>query len=627
MRHVIHDFRPFCRDRFIDVDSGRGVRLAPTFLLTHEQGVEGDLAEAITGNQWGRVDFTLPAGKPAGAELLFYVNTDTRTAEQPLRLLVNGHRIWHRQDRERMLTGGWDRCRIPGRYLRPGANQVVFADHGLLHVDPFPGGGAETRASCSWRSFDAGRTWHQAAHGPDRDQAGEYLVRLRVHGHPPTGRVTSPVIDLGDPAATGAIVGRLRVGAVRLVAKLRAPAGTGVAFALRSGSTPDVDPRTWSVWSPGDELAAGQRFVQWQACLTTEAMDASPVLTSLVIDADVETLIAAAASVALRRADQPQLAAGSYRFEYLAPGPRQERLRRQWRLDDVVAGGRTELEQLALLRDWVHSQWLGWQADKYPYCPPWDPLEILEVTKGNWGFGMCTHYGATMAGCAAALGFVSRVVVIDHHCLAEIWSDELQKWILEDAGPAREFDATYEVDGVPLNALELHRLVAAGQQGTIMANKLPQRVIEPMVAYVPSFVRFGIPLRNTHLTAAEPAELRHGNGQYHWDGYLWWSDDINPRYPEYSLQSTREADFYWSVNQTRLFLSATDDPQVLWVDLAHTAPQLQGFLVQQDGGDWCEQVGPGFAWSLHPGENALAVRTVNRFGRVGRISSVAVVVG
>ena len=82
--------------------------------------------------------------------------------------------------------------------------------------------------------------------------------------------------------------------------------------------------------------------------------------------------------------------------------PHQERLRKQYRLDEVIAKGKTELEQLALLRDWVHSQWLGWQSDKYPHCPSWNPLEVLDTTKGDWGFGMCTHYGAVFAGCASS---------------------------------------------------------------------------------------------------------------------------------------------------------------------------------------------------------------------------------
>jgi hypothetical protein len=323
--------------------------------------------------------------------------------------------------------------------------------------------------------------------------------------------------------------------------------------------------------------------------------------------------------VRLVELDQTEIVRSSYGFAWLAPHHRTSRLVAQHRLEAVVAPGRTELEKLALLRDWVHSQWLGWQSDKYPYCPPWDPLEILDVTKGNWGYGMCTHYGATMAGCAAALGYVSRVVIVDHHCMAEVWSEELQKWILQDAGPKREFDATYEINGVPLNALELHQALLRGQRRRLKANKLPQRQVEPMVDYVESFCRFGIALRNDHLVAAEPAELRHGQDQYHYDGYLWWTDQIDPRYPEYSLQSSRPADFYWSVNQTRLYLQAIDDPAVLRVDLETCTPNLAHYVVRFDEGEWTQADAP-VRWPLRPGANILEVRSVSTFGKQGRIA-------
>ena len=359
--------------------------------------------------------------------------------------------------------------------------------------------------------------------------------------------------------------------------------------------------------------------MQWRATLSTNGADRTPTLKGVTLAADVREDKAHLKGVKLVELDQPELVYSSYPFKYMAPHPRVTRLVKQYRLEEVIAKGETELQKFALLRDWVHSQWLGWQSDKYPYKPPWDPLEVLEVTKGNWGYGMCTHYGAVFAGCASALGYVARVVVIDHHCLAEVWSEELQKWILEDAGPQRDFDASYEIGGKPINALELHNTVAQGKARRIKANKLPMNKIEPMTHYVQTFCRFGIPPRNNHLVEAEPAELRHGAGQYHWDGYLWWSDEADPKYAEYSLQTSRVADLYWSVNQTRLYPQATAEQGVLAVGLESVTPNLSHFLVQLDGGAWTEHRGP-LQWQLHAGDNQLALRGVNVFGKEGRIS-------
>lgn len=616
IRIAIDDFRDFRRQRHIDAQSKKQARLAPTLLLTNETGVDGTVPEKLDEALFSKVEFDVPLAGYKAAELLFYVNADRSTRDKPMRLAVNGHRLSHRQDPAKMLTGGWDRHPVPARHLVQGANELVFGEHGVLHVDPGPG-----RASS--RSFDGGQTWHAGALGDDGTLTGEYLVRLRLKGHPPQGWLLSPVYDLADPAGQGTVAPDLRLKNLRLHADTQTPQGTRIAFELRSGSTPDFDPRHWSPWQARQTLSRPGRFVQFRAVLGTKSAAATPVLSRVVLEAQSYVARPKKTTVTLLEIDQPVLARSSYDFAYLRPHPRVTRLLKQHRLEDVIAAGQTELEQFALLRDWIHSQWLGWQSDKYPYCPPWDPLEILETTKGNWGYGMCTHYGAVFAGCASALGFVARVLVVDHHCLAEVWSEELQKWILQDAGPCREYDASYEVNGVPLNALELHRAVAEGQAKKIKANKLPQGKAERMDRYVETFCRFGIPPRNDHLTRAEPAEKEHGATQYHWDGYLWWSDDLAPRYAEYSLQTTREADFYWSVNQTRLYPRQTGKDGVLHVDLETVTPNFSHFLVRRDDGDWQQEQGP-LTWELKPGENRLTVRAVNAFGRQGRAASVRV---
>ena len=103
-----------------------------------------------------------------------------------------------------------------------------------------------------------------------------------------------------------------------------------------------------------------------------------------------------------------------------------------------------------------------------------------------------------------------------------------------------------------------------------------------------------------------------------------WSDDIDPRYAEYSLQTSRPGDFYWSVNQTRIYLQVADRDGVLQVDLEHTAPNFSHFLVRKNGGEWRAEKEPRCEWALSAGKNQLDVRSVNIFGKMGRISSAKV---
>ena len=615
MNITMNQFNACTKDRFIDVQSVLGeVRLAPSFLITNEMGVNGKIPEELSATHWAKVIFDVPSAAVQSAQLLFYVNADDRTKDTPMKIFVNGHLVEHCQDRERMLTGGWDRTDIPVEVLNDGPNTFIFADHGVLHVDPKPGGR-------SARSFDGGKTWHTGALGPERDIVGEYMVRLRLTGYAPCGRLTSPVVDLADPENEGKIAPRMEIKQVVLSADVEVPEGTGIEFELRTGTTPWFDPLFWTPWQKASALDHPGRFVQWRALLTTNSADMTLILRSVTLSAEIEADEAGLSDIEIVEFERPEIVRSSYPFTYMRPHPKAARLVKQFRLEEMIAAGKTNLERLALLRDWVHSQWLGWQSDKYPYCPPWDPIEILETTKGNWGYGMCTHYAATFVGCAAALGYAARSVIIDHHCIAEIWSDELGKWIVEDAGPSREFDATYERNGVPLNALEVHEALREGVENELMANKLPQGTVEQMDKYVSTFVRFGIPLRNDYLIHAEPAELEHGAQQYHWDGYLWWTDDVVPKYAEYSLQTSRPGDFYPTLNRTRIYLQATDTPGALRVDLETVTPNFDHYLIQVDGGAWEAGQAP-FDWVLHEGENTLSVKSVNRFGREGVASGV-----
>ncbi len=608
-RIVQRDFRDYRRDRFVDAQTSARARLAPTLLLTNEMGVSGDVREELGADDWARVEFDVPSAHVKSAEMLFYVKGLDATRDQPVRLLVNGHHLSHRPKLKRMLTGGWDRARIPARHLRKGLNEIVFCN-GWLYIDPGPGG----RSS---RSFDGGKTWHVNALGGDGGTKGEYLVRLRLNGFAPHGELVSPVFDLADPESAG-IAPRVDIRGVRLTHEKASPRGTRIDFEMRSGSTPTFSPREWTAWEDSTVLENPGRFAQWRAILSSNSAAATPVLKSVMLRVDSVEARGSLRGVELLEVDQPDIAYSSYDFEYLTPHHRVDRLLKQYRLDEVVAAGTTDLERFALLRDWAHSQWLGWQAHKYPHCPTWDPLDILETTKGNWGFGMCTHYGAVFAGCASALGYVARVLIVDHHCLAEVWSDELQKWVLQDAGPGREHDATYESRGVPVNAMEFHRMHEDGRAHHLTINKLPQATKAKMTkSWGGLFARFGIPLRNNHLVQAEPAELHHGYSQYHWDGYLWWSVDSDPKYAEYSLQTSREADFNWSVNQTRLHPRAGDEAGVIEVDVETATPNFSHYQIRIDGGEWTQaEVLP--SWSLHEGRNELEVRGVNAFGHAGR---------
>jgi hypothetical protein len=199
-------------------------------------------------------------------------------------------------------------------------------------------------------------------------------------------------------------------------------------------------------------------------------------------------------------------------------------LREKYCLEDIVKAGKTDAEKFMLLSQWIREQWEGWDMGEYDYCPQWDALEILELAPAKLALGMCTHYAAVFVQCAAALGYNARSVIVDHHCLAEAWSDHYGKWMFVDTGLVAKHPLAfkYVVDGTPINALELHEFYLKGDASEVKVVPDPPFSLEDWwKRYLDLYVRFAIPLRNDHLYNPEPQELEHGHMQYHWDGYLW----------------------------------------------------------------------------------------------------------
>ena len=143
--------------------------------------------------------------------------------------------------------------------------------------------------------------------------------------------------------------------------------------------------------------------------------------------------------------------------------PRFLEMRREFAIDAVVAGAKNDHERLRLLARWVSTRW---EHSSDQMASKSDPLTILrEAQKG--GRFICREYAIVMAGVAAAYGLPARVVNLlprdvetrsEAHSVAEVWLDGSAQ-----VGPGRRAvrGHTAELDGVPLNAIELQAAFAA----------------------------------------------------------------------------------------------------------------------------------------------------------------------
>ena len=322
---------------------------------------------------------------------------------------------------------------------------------------------------------------------------------------------------------------------------------------------------------------------------------------------------------------------------------------------DYMKEGKTEWEQILLIRDWLHRAIPRSSYDNnistiysrpYPKNEQPGPFEMLESAGAGLGW-WCPHFSSMLSLLYTGAGFVSRKLgnVSKYskeygtytHGVTDIFVNDLGKWVQMDA----HFDIHYVKNGVPLSPAEI------GQEYFENEGKGVDRVVglKEMVSnknVLGTFTGCHEAERaywNRHIwdldflgtqgtwapeMALQYIQSRH-KGEYCYQGR---GDDctIHVAYKKGIFQYTeRKADVYPDMNTCRIELSNSETAKgSVRVTIGTFTPNFDGIMVKVDGG--IEQPRDlSFKWFLHEGENILSVRTRNKFGRYGKPSSVKVV--
>jgi len=378
--------------------------------------------------------------------------------------------------------------------------------------------------------------------------------------------------------------------------------------------------------------------------LRTTRPDATPALKSVRVSGTLKIRVPAGTpDIARLDITQPPLIRSSYPFAFQPPSARLARLRQEWRLDDIVAPGKTDLEKFILLRNWVRRQWPHNEGN----CGrPWDALDILAAPPGD--HGMCVHFAVVFTQCAQALGYNARQIILANHYVADIWSAEHQKWILMDVeavqkealsqwGTALYWDSQTDT---PMSAVDLHRVAYRDRAPERIIQKLTLQTADRAIQTVDrrygieeyaNFHRIAGLVRNNYLDQLEPWEVAHGVDYYHCDEYLWWREGVDPIVREFTRHTDREGDFEWTIDTVALTLTRAETPDRLSVQAETLTPNFQEFRYRFNAGPWQTSAGSGpdphsrlatLEWPLQPGTNTLDIQTRNRFDRDGAPSRV-----
>ncbi|MCX7704727.1 MAG: transglutaminase-like domain-containing protein [bacterium] len=569
--------------------------------------------ERLVSGICAKKQFFLKNSVCAKAELFVYRGAG-------LKLICNGIQLG---EPKQLPSTGWYFWNIPTNLLKKGLNDFIFTGEGILVIEP------SLYPDRSARSFDDGKTWDFDNLGVNNGN-GEYLVRLRLQQYPEAGIATSGIYDLMNFIEGENIHGKfVSAHETRISCEGQFISGTEIVIQYRCGDSKFYEPRKWTSWvnlkkvknTWVTEKEIQRRFIQLRVVLKTKRSDVAPSIEELRIKTRVEYYPPECKATIIEYTPVEMLQT-SIPFVYQEPNFRTKALRSMYNLDSVIKEGKTEFEKLVRLRDWArHTAPKGWDWGTSMWCPPWDALVILATNKQPAALCMCTHYSTIFVQCANSLGYVARHLILDHHCVAEVWSDQFKKWILMDTGNSHnpEMNCHLEHNGIPLNALEIRNLWKAGRSNEIKfvysnESGASKEEIEKFEAtYFKNFQRFAIPLRNNFLGNPEPGEPEQGMSEYYCDLYLWWEEKPEPtESPEYSRISNRLNDFYWTINQTLIDLVSLNENS-LTVSLYNNVPSFSHYLVSINGGKW-QKFPSQFTWNLAEGRNELAVKSVNIYG-------------
>ena len=273
-------------------------------------------------------------------------------------------------------------------------------------------------------------------------------------------------------------------------------------------------------------------------------------------------------------------------------------LRETYKLDEVVAPGKTEYEKQSLLMKWVWRQWDHGHAQELYNLR--DPLWILGEARKEHIF-QCMHSGSVLASVMASMGWTCRVAGHSSHTWNEVWSNQHRRWMMFDPTA----NLRYERKGMPLSTYDTYhaRYVELADDVTAFSRDDRQYSAPARPGKTARISIYGC---NTYVQGrprGPKARLEIGQG-------------ITPAFDP--------QDAYYPLNQAALTL--VPDGDALKVTLGTMTPNFKEFRIRIDGGQW-HPAETTLSWSVRPGKNRLEAVSVNCFGVEGPVSTVVVNVG
>jgi len=334
--------------------------------------------------------------------------------------------------------------------------------------------------------------------------------------------------------------------------------------------------------------------------------------------------------------------------------PKLVRLRREYKLDGIVAGCETDLKRALALKEWVSGA-LKFGTPAEDVFSDWSAVALLRRAREGqvvW----CGQAAMVFQQACWSLDIPARYIECGRpenpacHFTTEVFLREADKWAVVDPTPLDDFNLYYTVGGVPQSALEMHRHVVEGTMDRVVEVH-PERSHPVKSEKSPAWAFYYLRWLTRCDVVTHTPRYNHLEDTFdkRWHTVGWIDEKTVP------WEASRHA--AWFIRKERLSAWRTSDPEVVtWKPtdrvriLLCPGPgkrifghlwtgdgELDHYRIRLDGGAW-EDVpkkntrvwsgkmfgwGPGrFSIEAVPGLHRVEVRVARRDGSTGPPSHV-----
>lgn len=325
----------------------------------------------------------------------------------------------------------------------------------------------------------------------------------------------------------------------------------------------------------------------------------------------------ARALAARDRIGEPGSAAPPFVFER-RDEPHLVALRSRYDLDAIVSGEGGEYAAMMRL-----AAWIGTRFEHGTDEPPGghnvcDPVGVIEAGRREYRF-WCEIAARTLVHAAAAVGWPARMITVSEHgyrwdhAVAELWSNEFDKWFVVDP----DFNLVFEAGGVPMSAWEMvHDAPRLAREGRFVERRFAREKegLNP-TDFVDLYQYVHVDLRTDWCTRTLARGSPAGG-----DRSTWWTarPGRGPLFTA-SVRTDRRDAFDWPVN--RVSVAADDSASPRAVRLSTYSPVFSHFEHRFGNGPWQRTPDDGQI-GIGPGAGTLQARVVTVRGDRGPLATV-----